>query len=122
MSTQAQPAHISLFNEIIHELNKLVQRDPDEFTRIKRLHEIEAKTIALGDYDRSLFFSAMGSIASARGDAMTMQRYHEKSIQNSNMPLICALILSRSASCTGMRKHSTWPCKHTRPTRAILIP
>lgn len=88
MSTQTQPMYIALFNEIIDELNGLVQQDLDEFTRIKRLHQIEAKAITLGEYDHSLFFSAMGSIACAQGDEEKMRRYHENSFKYNKMPLI----------------------------------
>lgn len=81
MSGQVQPVYIFLFNDLVRELNALVNEDLDEFSRAKRLHELEAQAFLIGDNHRGLGLSALGSVAAARGDEKKMRRFHEESLQ-----------------------------------------
>jgi hypothetical protein len=86
MAGQPRPVHVPLFNTIIDELNTLAGEDLDEFTMAKRLHGLEAKALALGDHDLALGYSALSSVAAARGDEQKMRRYHDNALKAGSLP------------------------------------
>lgn len=76
-----QPSSIEEFNRLVEELNSLVDAGLDEFTRARRLNELEARALDIGERDRALGFSALGSIAAARGDQRMLRKHHDCSLQ-----------------------------------------
>lgn len=52
----------------------------------KRLHGLEAKAFALGDHDLALGYSALSSVAAARGDEQKMRRYHDNALGAGSLP------------------------------------
>lgn len=76
-----QPSSTEEFNRIVEELNSLVDAGLDEFTRARRLNELEARALDIGERDRVLGFSALGSIAAARGAQHMLRKRHDCSLQ-----------------------------------------
>jgi predicted Zn-dependent protease len=77
---QPVPAYLETFNAIIRELNTLAEQQLDEFTRIRRLIELEKQALGLEHQNLAHSLSALGSIAAARGSIKKMHEYHKKSM------------------------------------------
>ena len=77
---QPVPAYVETFSAIIRDLNGLVTQQIDEFTRIRRLIELEKQALGLEGQSLAHSLSALGSIAAARGSIKKMHEYHKKSI------------------------------------------
>lgn len=81
---QGQPAvsGIEEFNQLIDDLNKFVAGPPaDEFSRARVLAEFAIRAQRLKEANKGFGFSALGSIACAKGDEEGMHRYHRRAIE-----------------------------------------
>jgi tetratricopeptide (TPR) repeat protein len=90
MFPQPESAASKEFNLIIDELNGLVQTEEDEFTKIRKLSELEHRALSFQHlpHGQGLCYSALGSIAAARGSIRKMHEYHNKSIVFDPRPII----------------------------------
>jgi len=98
-----EKVEIRLFNEIIDELNNILAMGrADEFSRIRNLSKLEDRAMALDQYSMSLSFSALGSIAAARGSLSKMHEYHKRSIQYGKPSSIVVLNYAVSLQKVGL--------------------
>lgn len=81
MHSQPLPAHISMFNDIIDELNVVVHSKTDELSLARKLRDIQKKATDLQNLNVPVGLSALGSVAAARGQWDLMHKYHKRSLQ-----------------------------------------
>lgn len=75
-------ASLEIYNEIIDRVNSLMDDDSvDQFTKARIIKELEANAQDLKDLDIGKGFSAMGSIACAKGDIQGMHNNHKQSLK-----------------------------------------
>lgn len=95
---QPVPAYVETFNAIIRELNALAAQPLDEFTRIRRLIELEKQALDLRNVSRPYSLSVLGSIAADRGSIKKMHEYHKESM--ALLPGESAILLNYGTSLT----------------------
>ncbi len=88
MSSSPEKALDAIFKAIIADLNAVCSETLDEFTRIRRLRDLEGRALALEPTSKAHSLSALGSISAARGAKKKAYEYHQNSVQMNKDPLL----------------------------------